>query len=479
MRLGSVKNGLFSKLIVTFTIIISLSFVITSAILSFWFQNYYSSQRRNQIITESQFVRSVALDYFAGNVSQARTADTLKMLAEYLNPDIKADMFIMDGYGYIYASSNPQYDKLLGKQIVSKDIKDIKAGQISENTNAYIKIFGPGVHTYEIPIIYNGAFEGIIMINTSVTDVKHPLTRVYIAIWISAIFAIIAACFVIYYFSQKIIIKPLGEINSVARKIAKGEVDKRVDIKSDDEIGELVESFNFMADSLEKVENNRREFISNVSHEIRSPITSIKGFIGGILDGIIPKDREKYYLSLTYDEINRLTRLVNDLLDLSSMEAGHLKLNIVKLNINEMIKNTVIKFETKINEKKLKVDVCFDSDDLYVFGDEDRISQVVTNLVDNAIKYVEDDGNVRITTRDKSGKAYISIYNDGPQINEEDFKHIWDRFYKSDKSRTTKMSTGLGLPIVRSILTQHGEDIHVENKKEGGVEFTFSLKVAT
>lgn len=473
------KKGLFSKMIVAFTVIITLSFVITSAFLSFWFQNYYSDQRTNQIISESQFVKNIALEYFEGNISQDRTEETLKTLAGYLNPDIRADMFIMDGYGYIYASSNPQYDKLVGKQIVSKDIKDIKAGIMVESTNAYSKIFGKGVHTYEIPITYNGAFEGIIMINTSVTDVKHPLRRVYIIIWISAILAIIAACFVIYYFSQKIIIKPLGEINSVARKIARGEVDKRVDIKSDDEIGELAESFNFMADSLAKVENNRREFISNVSHEIRSPITSIKGFIGGILDGIIPKDREKYYLSLTYDEINRLTRLVNDLLDLSAMEAGHLKLNVVKLNINEMIKNTVIKFETKINEKKLKVDVCFNSDDLYVLGDEDRINQVVTNLIDNAIKYVNDDGNVKITTKEKSGKAYISIYNNGPQINEEDFKHIWDRFYKSDKSRTTKMSTGLGLPIVRSILTQHGEDIHVENKKEGGVEFTFSLKEST
>ncbi|KOF56199.1 MULTISPECIES: sensor histidine kinase [Clostridium] len=473
------KNGLFSKMIAAFTIIISLSFVVTSAILSFWFQNYYLTQRRNQIVSQSQFVRTVALQYFAGNISQERTNDTLEELSGYLSADIKADMFIMDMYGYIHATSNPQYDKLIGKQIVSKDIKDIKSGKMVENTNVYNGIFDKAVHTYEIPITYNGTFEGIIMINTSVTDIKHPLRRVYIIIWISAILAIIAACFVIYYFSQKIIIKPLGEINSVARKIAKGEVDKRVGIESDDEIGELAESFNFMADSLEKVENNRREFISNVSHEIRSPITSIKGFIGGILDGIIPQDREKYYLSLTYDEINRLTRLVNDLLDLSSMEAGHLKLNIVKLNINEMIKNTVIKFETKINEKKLKVDVCFNSDALYVLGDEDRINQVLTNLIDNAIKYVNDDGKVVITTRGKSNKAYISIYNNGPQINEEDFKHIWNRFYKSDKSRTTKMSTGLGLPIVRSILTQHGEDIHVENKKEGGVEFTFSLKLVT
>lgn len=471
------KNGLFSKMISTYTVIISLSFVITSAFLSFWFQNYYLNERRNQIKTESQIVvRDVAVQYLEGNASQQRTNDMLRDISEYLSSDIKADMFLLDMYGYAYAVSNTNYENLIGKQIIKSDLKDIRIGETIEKTNVYNKDFGKPVHSYEIPITYNGTFEGIIMINTSTTDIKSPLKRVYIIIWISAILAIIVACIVTYYFSQKIMIKPLGEINDVARKIAKGEVEKRVNIKSDDEIGELAESFNFMADSMEKFENNRREFISNVSHEIRSPITSIKGFIGGILDGIIPKDKERYYLSLTYDEINRLTRLVNDLLDLSAIEAGHLKLNIVKLNINEMIKNTVIKFETKINDKKLSVDVRLINEDLYVLGDEDRISQVLTNLIDNAVKYVYEEGKIRISTKVRGQKAYISIYNNGPQINDEDFKHIWDRFYKSDKSRTTKMSTGLGLPIVRSILTQHGEDIHVENRREGGVEFTFSLK---
>lgn len=473
------KNGLFSKMIAAYTIIISLSFVITSAILSLWFQNYYMDQRRSQISTEAEIVKGVALAYLDGSASQQRANATLENVAEYLSSDIKADMFIMDMYGYIYAVSDTKYNNLIGKQIPNSDLNELRKSdnKLIERANAYNKVFGKAVDTYEIPIFFNGDFSGAIMINTSVTDIKHPLKRVYIIIWISAIFAIITACFVLYYFSQKIIIKPLEEINSVARKIAKGEVEKRVNIKSDDEIGELVESFNFMADSVEKVEKNRREFISNVSHEIRSPITSIKGFIGGILDGIIPRDRERYYLSLTYDEINRLTRLVNDLLDLSAIEAGHLKLNIVKLNIIDMIKNTVIKFETKINEKKLRVDVCFDYDELYVLGDEDRINQVITNLIDNAVKYVNEEGTIRITTKVKFNKVYISIYNNGPQINDQDFKHIWDRFYKSDKSRTKKMSTGLGLPIVRSILTQHGEDIFVENKKEGGVEFTFSLKV--
>ena len=236
----------------------------------------------------------------------------------------------------------------------------------------------------------------------------------------------------------------------------------------------LAQSFNFMADSIEKNEKNRREFISNVSHEIRSPITSIKGFIGGILDGVIPEEKEKYYLSIAYEEIQRLTRLVNDLLDMSAIEAGEFSLRIMEVDINEIIRLTVIKYETKIKEKRASVDVCFDEDNLFVAGDKDRLVQVITNLLDNAIKYVNEGGKIKISSKVKGKKAFISVFNDGPKIAEEDLLHIWDRFYKADKARTAKDSTGLGLSIVRNIITQLQEDIWVENK-DNGVYFTFTL----
>lgn len=472
------RKGIFSKMMLAYTAIIAISFVIMSAFLSFWFQNYYFSQKRSQIGTEAKYVEAVAFQYMEGNMTIDRTNDTLKQIIAYINTDINADIVVVDNYGYVYAVSNPKNDYLVGTQINDKDLNEVEKNEkVIEKNVDHSEIFKKAVHLYEIPMIFNNDFKGTILMATPYNDFKHPLNRVYAIIWISAIFAMIGACIIMYYLSQKIIISPLKDINDVARKIAKGEVEKRVNINSNDEVGELGESFNFMADSIEKSEKNRREFISNVSHEIRSPITSIKGFIGGMLDGVIPREKERHYLSLTYDEINRLTRLVNDLLDLSSIEAGHLKLNLSKVDINEIIRFTVLKFETKIKEKKLSVDVCFNDDKLYVIADKDRISQVVTNLIDNAVKYVYDGGKIRIVTKQKYNKAYVSIYNNGPQIAEQDFNHIWDRFYKSDKARTRKMSTGLGLPIVRSILTEHGEDINVKNKKEGGVEFTFTLKI--
>ncbi len=284
----------------------------------------------------------------------------------------------------------------------------------------------------------------------------------------------LASVVIIYYFAQRILIKPLYELNEVAGKMKAGDFSQRANISSGDEIGQLGESFNLMAESMENTDKNRRDLISNISHELRSPITSIRGFIAGILDGIIPKDKENYYLNLVYEEIQRLTRLINDLLDLSALETGKVSMNITEVELNEIIRVSLIKFETKINDKKLKIDITLDSEHLYVAGDRDRLIQVVTNLLDNAIKHCTEEGNIEVSTKVKGKKVTVSIYNDGTPLNVEETKNIWNRFYKADKSRTKKDSTGLGLPIVRNILTQLNETVWVENK-ETGVTFLFTL----
>lgn len=466
------KKGLVSKLVATFIVIISVSFIMTAAFLSYWFEGYYFQQRKTQLMSESQLIGTAAVQYLDEKITSDKFNDTLVYVGKYLS----ADIWLADSYGYVYAVSDSGHKDLLSKQVLTDDLEQLRENHVVERRGKYGKLITVPVHTIEIPIFHNEMFKGAIIMHSSLSEISGALKRVYEIIWISAIFAIIVSCIVIYYISRKIIINPLAQINYVADKISKGEVDRRVKINSKDEIGVLAKSFNSMADSLEKVEKNRREFISNVSHEIRSPITSIKGFIGGILDGVIPKEKENYYLSITYEEIQRLTRLVNDLLDLSSIEAGQFKLRIEEIDINEIIRLCVIKFETKIKEKKLTVDVLMQDDKLLVVGDRDRITQVVTNLTDNAIKYVNEGGNVKISTKAKGEKVVVSIFNDGPGISEEGLKHIWDRFYKEDKSRTSKVSTGLGLPIVSCILTQLGEDIWAENQQPQGVTFTFTLK---
>lgn len=469
------KKGLFSKMVFTYVVIVALSFIIIAAFLSMWFENYYFAQRKDQLQRESVLIEPYAIDYIRHEMqySMAERDEVLNFFSSYT----MADIWLVDRYGFVYSVSNKKFDSLKGSQVFSKGLEEMRLGKVYETRGTYNNIITKPSHIYGIPVYDKGnMFCGAIIMITPISEINAPLKNVYTIIWVSALFAIVMSSFIIYYFSERIIIKPLSAINTAAKKISKGEVEKRVNINSNDEIGELAESFNYMADSLQKVENARRAFISNVSHEIRSPITSIKGFIGGILDGVIPKDKEFYYLSITYEEIQRLTRLVNDLLDLSAIEAGQFKLRIDEFDINEIIRITIIKFETKIKDKKLNVDVIFNQDHLYVAGDRDRLIQVMTNLIDNAIKYVNEGGLIKISSRIRGDKALVSVFNSGPTIANEDLPHIWDRFYKADKSRTTKTSTGLGLPIVRNILTQHGEDIWVENKEGEGVTFTFSLR---
>lgn len=468
------KKGLFSKMVATYILIISMSFIIIAAFLSFWFEGYFFEQRKSQLLTEAQIVSNAAVQYLHGNTSLDKTNDILEYVSNYANIDI----ILFDRYGYAYAVSNQEHKELIGQQLLSEDLGDLREGKLVEKNNILANVFKEPVHTYEVPVFYRGVFQGAVVINTSINEIKDLLKRVYEIIWISAIIAIISSSFIIYSFSEKILIKPLAKINDAADKIAKGEVSRRVNIQTNDEIGELARSFNSMADSLEEVEKNRRDFISNVSHELRSPITSIKGFIGGVLDGIIPKEKEKYYLSIAYDEIQRLTRLINDLLDLSAIEAGKFSLNIKPQDINEIIKLSIIKFETAIKSKKINVDVWLEDEEVYVLADKDKIIQVMTNLIDNAIKYVEPGGNIEIGARIKGQKVLVWVFDDGPNISKEDEKHIWDRFYKGDKSRTSKVSTGLGLSIVRRIINQHNEDIWLENKENKGVKFIFTLKKA-
>lgn len=469
-----VKNSLFSKMVVTYTIIITVSFTILAAFLSFWFQDYFIKTRQKELSSQVDIIEKMATDYLKGSLYYEDLTKGMKFISSYIGEDI----VLVDSNGYAYSVTSIKYAPLIGKQIFHESLEKV-------NSNDYINAFKEyGVYVDEKVYVMmevikdaNDQSVGATLISVSTDALDKSLSNVYQIIWLSAVFAVIASCIVIYYFSQKMIVNPLSEMSSVARKIAQGDVDKRVEIHSDDEMEEFANAFNVMADSLQKVEENRKEFISNVSHELRSPITSIKGFIGGILDGVIPEEKYKYYLNIAYEEIQRLARLINDLLDLSAVESGTYTLNKIPVDINEIVRICILRNENRIRNKNLDVQVFFEGSELWVITDEDKIIQVVTNLLDNAIKYGKDDGLIKISCRKKGKKAHISIFNEGPTIDEEDIKHIWERFYKGDKSRTQKVSTGLGLSIVKKIISLHDEEIWVCNK-ENGVEFTFTLHLA-
>ena len=461
------KESINQKIIVTFISVTSIVLIFLGSIITILFNKNYHSTKLSNLEKQMGIIENSINNYLNqqdGSYSQLK--EIIKMACISTN----TEAIITDRLGYVYLVNGEDYQNLMYRKI------KLNTESLSSNIEFKKEVFkvdNVSIKGYVKAIYEDGEIDGyMIMVMQNESERNFNM----FIIWITVIIEIIISAIVIKIVTNQIIIRPIDNINNVSKRLAKGEVEKRVVVNCNNEIGELAESFNIMAECLEKSDTKRREFISNVSHELRSPITSIKGFIGGILDGVIPRDRENYYLKIVYDEVDRLARLVNDLLDMSAMESGKFNLAITEFDINQVISLCILNLEHKIQEKGLNVKATFHNNRAYVLGDRDRIIQVVTNIIENSIKYSNDDGEIKIDVYSKGEKVYVDIFNSGECIEEKELNKIWDRFYKSDKSRTNKLSTGLGLPIVRSILSQHNEDIWVKNIEGKGVSFIFTLK---
>lgn len=464
------KNSIVRKLIITFSSITGGVLILVGLIISVWF---YQSDEKEKVTTLSKQLDIVAQSIGNYLRHQEGTYEDINKLLKVTCFTNDMDGLVIDKLGYVYMISNDEYNSFKYTKIDLPDKIKINSDKLQHKKNILKNSKNENLGAYIKPIYSNEQLDGyIIMIEKVQVSSRHMI----IIIWVSIILAIIVAACIVKYFAELLVVEPIEELNSAAKKLTKGEVTKRVKVIGDNEIGELAESFNIMAQSIEESDNIRKEFISNVSHELRSPITSIKGFIGGILDGVIPKDKEDYYLKIVYDEIDRLARLVNDLLDISAMESGKFNLNISEFDINQAVSLCILNLESKIKAKGLNVKATLRDKRCFAIGDRDRIIQVLTNLLENAVKYSDYNGQIEVEINTKGDKIFVSIFNTGENISNDDIKHIWDRFYKSDKSRTNKISTGLGLPIVRLILSQHNQDVWVNNVDEKGVKFTFTLK---
>ena len=261
-----------------------------------------------------------------------------------------------------------------------------------------------------------------------------------------------------------------------ARRFGRGDLSVRVDASSEDEIGELGEAFNSMADSLEKSEQRRREFIANVSHELKTPMTTIAGYADGILDGTIPPESEKKYLQTISSETKRLSRLVRSMLELSRIQAGNREdLLSQSFDISEVLRRTLVNFIDKIEERGLDVDFQVPEEPIVVMGNADAITQVVYNLFDNAVKFSRNGTELGVSLWKDDAKAYVSVRNHGSTIPEAEIPLLFERFHKSDRSRSQdRDGVGLGLYIVKTILNNHGEDIAVTSR-QGVTDFVFTL----
>lgn len=294
-------------------------------------------------------------------------------------------------------------------------------------------------------------------------------------------FGVFTGALILAHIYSKRMARPLDEMASASRKFARGDFSVRVKQLEDpdDEMGALIDSFNKMADSLEKAEARRSEFFANVSHELRTPMTTISGFADGILDGTIPREEAEKYLLSIRDETRRLSRLVRDMLDISQMKAKVAEPGRRSaFDITELILQTLLSFESRASLKNLDVDPQLPENSIMVYADRDAITQVIYNLLDNAVKFASVGSCITLRLYKDNGKAYVSVKNCGEVIPTEDLPFIFDRFHKSDRSRSMdKSGVGLGLYLVKTIINSHDEDIAVRSEN-GMTEFVFTLTLA-
>ena len=341
----------------------------------------------------------------------------------------------------------------------------------------YFGAFDYNVLNVSAPINGNYKIYGYVVIHMPISTVTSNQNEILNIVYITSLIVFLLSTLVLIVF-HSIVYTPLKKITEAAGQYAAGNLKYRVKVDTGDEMGYLADTLNFMSDEMGKIEEYQRTFITNISHDFRSPLTSIKGYLEAILDGTIVADMQEKYLRRVIDEANRLTKLTESILTLNDIDAKGMLIRS-NFDINRVIKNTAASFEMQCDEKNIIIELTFTSDTAMVYADLGKIQQVLYNLIDNAIKFSHNNSKIYISTYPKKEKIFISVNDSGIGIDKKELSKIFDRFYKSDISRgRDKKGTGLGLSIVKDILFAHGENIDTVSTKDVGTEFIFSLPIA-
>lgn len=461
-------RSIFTRLFWTNVFIMMITLVMMSATMTGFLSYYMEAKQYDLAVKTAKNIEYITIVLQIENHdmrSQRVYNSTLSSWSEFTGSDIT----VADSHGSVFSSTADIV------RVPAELLSPVLSGQTIRLKNHFGNYYKNTVFVVGIPMYYRDDIVGAIFFNTQMPDLNRNISDFMHMIALSSMAAILLA-FVLVYIQSKHISTPIKDINKAVNYIASGKFDKRVKVSSPDEIGQLASSFNYMAETLSKTNDMQNEFISDVSHELRTPMTSISGFVAGILDGTIPPEKEKEYLQLVYDESVRLTKLTNDMLEMSKMSSSEYKLSVSEFDINELVRRCIIQLEQRISDKNLELEVNFDVEKIKVLGDKDAIQRVIINILDNAVKFSFENTKIIVSTWYKDSKAYVSIGNFGTGMTADEINHIFDRFYKTDKSRTNdKKGAGLGLSMVKNIISLHKQQIWVdssETKSGTGVKFT-------
>ncbi len=475
----------FSKYLTAFVIIILVSFLMLSGIITSIIKTHALNEKRDGM----QQVISVIGDYIEGQQAHAFDDDMLTEARWMINValQLRTDIgvIITNIHGdVVLLQEAPDEAETESPADIGTRINVGLLKQPPQGGSPYL--FHDGTlggyfnepHTVVAEKLYSADKPIGYVISYSFPEVDTGLVAVARKTVInSSIWVMLAAVIAAYFITERII-HPLKNMTVAAKKFAKGDFSTRVVVYGNDEVAELGNAFNNMAESLDSLEKMRNSFLANVSHDLRTPMTTISGFIDGITSGAIPPEKHDYYLGIISAEVHRLSRLVSQLLDVSRLESGERKFVFADFDIAEMARIILISFEQKIEDKRLDVSFEAEDDEMFALADKDAIHQVLYNVCHNAIKFAKDGGKFTIKLSRTAGKKIlVSIFDEGQVLDKDEAKMIFDRFYKTDKSRgLDKSGVGLGLYIAKTIMDAHGEMIEALPIENEGCEFRFTLK---
>ena len=477
------QKSLFKKYLTITMFIVLASYVVLGSVMMIFFNKYWESEKKNLLTQNATSIAGFTGEYTTYDAVQGGyiiNAPVLSVFLEVLARNIDADIFItnLDGERLMGAYCNSGLTGKLPK-VDPQYVQEATDGFCEFRSN-FGKVYEKPFYTVGIPFYVNdksgnSVVAGAVFAATSSTSiVSYQVATIQMFI-IAAVVTLLLTFFVVWGFTYRMI-KPLRQMSNAAKTFGNGDFSIRVTHNSNDEIGELGLAFNNMANSLSNSEGMRRSFIANVSHELKTPMTTIAGFIDGILDGTIPPEKQDYYLRIVSDEVKRLSRLVKSMLDLSRIDSGEMQLNPVKFDLTNTVCSTLLTFEKSIDDKQIEIRGLDDVAPLNVMGDQDLIHQVVYNLIENAVKFTNEKGYISFILTDSIDRACVSIENSGMGIPAEEAPMVFDRFYKTDKSRSRdKNGMGLGLYLVRTIIKLHGGDITVQSLENSYCRFEFYI----
>ncbi|MBC8530648.1 sensor histidine kinase [Gehongia tenuis] len=469
-------KSIYWRMVALYWAILFVVLVSLAVIMSTMYRNQSFEKTKKDLTGKARYVADLTENYYDGGLTAAEFAMSLNILSHQEGCTI----WVVNQFrwGLQFPTDGDKVEFGQDQEIFSEDMgaymERVLEGSLITYEGNFADKFDVPMLTVGVPYLVEGTPKGAVFLHTRVADIERGVRSVRRLIWISAILAAVLGGVLIFLLFGHVT-RPLKQMNRAVREIARGNFGNRVEVKSRDEIGQLAQSFNAMAEDLGNLEEMRRSFVANVSHELRSPMTSIQGFVQGMLDGTIPPEEHQHYLTIVHGETQRLTGLIRDLLDLSRMESGDFPMNMENFDINELIRRTLITFEVKIDEKALQLDVDFKEDPCFVYADSARIQQVVQNLLDNAMKFTNEHGKIKVWTYVYGKKVYVSVKDDGAGISGADLPYVFERFYKAEKAHVAGQGTGLGLSIVKKILSEHDQKIWVTSSPGKGAEFTFTL----